>query len=28
LTLPLGVRARLKADENSRLEILEPACRA
>jgi muramoyltetrapeptide carboxypeptidase len=28
LTLPLGVRARLKADETSRLEILEPACRA
>jgi muramoyltetrapeptide carboxypeptidase len=28
LTLPLGVRARLKADEASRLEILEPACRA
>jgi muramoyltetrapeptide carboxypeptidase len=27
LTLPLGVRARLKADETSRLEILEPACR-
>ncbi|MGB8836030.1 MAG: LD-carboxypeptidase, partial [Candidatus Acidiferrales bacterium] len=27
LTLPLGVRARLKADEVSRLEILEPACR-
>jgi muramoyltetrapeptide carboxypeptidase len=28
LTLPLGVRARLRADEPSRLEILEPACRA
>jgi muramoyltetrapeptide carboxypeptidase len=28
LTLPLGVRARLKADENPRLEILEAACRA
>jgi muramoyltetrapeptide carboxypeptidase len=28
LTLPLGVRARLKVDETSRLEILEPACRA
>jgi len=28
LTLPLGVRARLRADETSRLEILEPACRA
>jgi muramoyltetrapeptide carboxypeptidase len=28
LTLPLGVRARLKADETSQLEILEPACRA
>jgi muramoyltetrapeptide carboxypeptidase len=28
LTLPLGVRARLKADDTSRLEILEPACRA
>src|SRR5271154_1374680 len=28
LTLPLGVRARLKADDNPRLEILEPACRA
>src|ERR1700734_580681 len=28
LTLPLGVRARLKADETSRLEIMEPACRA
>ncbi len=28
LTLPLGVRARLKAEETSRLEILEPACRA
>jgi muramoyltetrapeptide carboxypeptidase len=28
LTLPLGVRARLKADETSRLEILEPACHA
>jgi muramoyltetrapeptide carboxypeptidase len=28
LTLPLGVRARLKADETSRLEILESACRA
>ena len=28
LTLPLGVRARLKADEVSQLEILEPACRA
>jgi muramoyltetrapeptide carboxypeptidase len=28
LTLPLGVRARLKSDETSRLEILEPACRA
>jgi muramoyltetrapeptide carboxypeptidase len=27
LTLPLGVRARLKADETSRLEIMEPACR-
>jgi muramoyltetrapeptide carboxypeptidase len=27
LTLPLGVRARLKVDETSRLEILEPACR-
>ena len=27
LTLPLGVRARLKADQTSRLEILEPACR-
>jgi muramoyltetrapeptide carboxypeptidase len=28
LTLPLGVRARLKADETSRLEIMEPPCRA
>jgi muramoyltetrapeptide carboxypeptidase len=28
LTLPLGVRARLKVDETSRLEIMEPACRA
>jgi muramoyltetrapeptide carboxypeptidase len=28
LTLPLGVRARLRADDTSRLEILEPACRA
>jgi muramoyltetrapeptide carboxypeptidase len=28
LTLPLGVRARLKSEETSRLEILEPACRA
>jgi muramoyltetrapeptide carboxypeptidase len=28
LTLPLGVRARLKADDTSRVEILEPACRA
>jgi muramoyltetrapeptide carboxypeptidase len=28
LTLPLGVRAQLKADETPRLEILEPACRA
>jgi muramoyltetrapeptide carboxypeptidase len=28
LTLPLGVRARLKVDETSRLEILEPACHA
>jgi muramoyltetrapeptide carboxypeptidase len=28
LTLPLGVRARLRVDETSRLEILEPACRA
>jgi muramoyltetrapeptide carboxypeptidase len=28
LTLPLGVRARLRADENPRLEILEAACRA
>jgi muramoyltetrapeptide carboxypeptidase len=28
LTLPLGVRARLKSDETSRLEILQPACRA
>ena len=28
LTLPLGVRARLKADETSRLDILEPACRS
>jgi muramoyltetrapeptide carboxypeptidase len=28
LTLPLGVRARLKVDQASRLEILEPACRA
>ncbi|MFZ3216816.1 MAG: LD-carboxypeptidase [Candidatus Acidiferrales bacterium] len=27
LTLPLGVRARLRADESSRIEILEPACR-
>lgn len=28
LTVPLGVRARLKADDTSRVEILEPACRA
>jgi muramoyltetrapeptide carboxypeptidase len=28
LTLPLGVRAHLRADETPRLEILEPACRA
>src|SRR5271155_3241279 len=28
LTLPLGVRARLRADDAPRLEILEPACKA
>jgi muramoyltetrapeptide carboxypeptidase len=27
LTLPLGVRARLRSDEVSQLEILEPACK-
>ncbi|MGA3299578.1 MAG: LD-carboxypeptidase [Candidatus Acidiferrales bacterium] len=27
LTLPLGVRARLRADDEPRLEILEPACK-
>jgi muramoyltetrapeptide carboxypeptidase len=27
LTIPLGMRARLSADESPRLEILEPACR-
>ena len=28
LTLPLGVRARLSADDKAGLEILEPACSA
>lgn len=27
VTLPLGVRARLRSDEPARLEILEPACK-
>jgi muramoyltetrapeptide carboxypeptidase len=27
LTLPLGVRARLRADDEPRLEILESACK-
>jgi len=28
LTFPLGVRARLRADDSPRLEIVEPACKA
>jgi muramoyltetrapeptide carboxypeptidase len=28
LTLPLGVRARLRSDDAARLEILEPACKS